>query len=191
MMNCSHTLRPSSETINNRCRVVLIVLAAALVSLSSATAFAQSPSPQQWDAITVEGTVRNSAGEPVAGASVLLEEKGHSRPLETKTNADGTFVFSARRAGIYTVRAEKSGLRNGVTDSLELSAGEKKHVNLALETLGAAQLASSGASQSSVSSPSAMEFEDKPNFTVAGVTDCKDAVKKLDRKGYDWAAMGR
>lgn len=155
--------------------MALLVLAAALVILSSAPAFAQGPPPQQQDAITVEGTVRNSAGEPVAGASVFLEERDHSGPVETKTNADGTFVFSVLRPGTYTVRAQKSALRNAVTCSLVLSAGEKKQVNLVFETLGASHLASSGSSPSSPSSPEAMEFADKPNFTVAGLTDWTNA----------------
>ena len=83
MMNCSLRLLSATESINNRSRVVLgvlarvipIVLAAVLLSWSSARSFAQDPSSQQRDAITVEGTIRNSAGEPVADASVILEEK--------------------------------------------------------------------------------------------------------------------
>ncbi len=170
-MSCSHTLRSSSETINNRYRVALLVLAAALVSLSSTAAFSQGSSPKQQDTTSVKGTVRNSAGEPVAGASVLLREKGHPGPIETKTNADGTFVFPALSAGTYIVSAEKSGSRNAGTNLLVLSPGEKKEINLVLETLDGARLASSGASQSSLSSTAAMEFKDEPNFTVAGVTD--------------------
>jgi tetratricopeptide (TPR) repeat protein len=171
MMNRSLRLLPATEPIDNPSRVVLTVLTAVLLSLSNAMAFAQGPSPQQPDVITVQGTVRNSAGEPVADASVLLEEKGHSSPAETKTNAEGTFVFSVRGSGIYSVRAEKSGLRESVSNSLALSTGDKKHVDLVLESLAAAHPTSSGASPSSVSSPGGLEFEDRPNFTVAGVTD--------------------
>ncbi len=170
-MNCSLRLLPASETFHNQSRVVLIVLAAVLLSLLRATAFAQSSSPQQRDAITVEGTVRNSAGEPVADAFVFLDEKDHLDFAKANTNANGTFVFLARGPGIYTVRAEKSGWRNRASNSLVLSAGDKKHIDLVLESLGPAHPASSGTSPSSVSSPGAMEFEDKPNFTVAGVTD--------------------
>ncbi len=173
-MSSSRTLRSSSETVNNRCRVALLVLAAALVSLSSTAAFSQGSSPQQQDTTSVKGTVRNSTGEPVAGASVLLWEKGHSGPIETKTNAEGTFVFPALSAGTYIVSAEKSGSRNAGTNLLVLSPGEKKEINLVLETLEGARLTSSGASQSSLSSTAAMEFKDEPNFTVAGVTDWTD-----------------
>lgn len=168
-------LRRSTKTMNNRCRVVLILLAGVLASLSGATAFAQGASPPHPDAITIEGVVRNSAGEPVAGATLILEEKGHSSSVETKTKADGTFVFSAVRPGIYTVRAEKSGSLTAITDSLAVSAGEKKSLNLVLETLGSAHPNSSDESSSSRSSPGVMEFKDEPNFTVAGLTDWNNA----------------
>ncbi len=170
-MKSSHTLRPSSEATRNRCRVVLIVLAAALASLSSAAPFARSAFPQALDAVTIDGAVRSSAGEPVAGATVFLEEKGNPKPLETKTDVHGLFVFSAPGAGTYTVRAEKSGLRDCVSDPLTVSAGEKRHVNLFLEAVVAGHPVSSGGTPSTVTSPEAVEYEDKPNFTVAGVTD--------------------
>jgi tetratricopeptide (TPR) repeat protein len=161
MMNRSHTLQPSPRNIRNRGYTVLAVLAATLVSLSAAADFAQNRSSQQSDAIVVEGTVRNPSGEPVSGASVFLEEKGNATPVETKTHADGTFVFSAAHAGTYTVRAEKSGWRAAVADSQVLSPGDKKHLDLVLNALRPATPVS----------PRAMEFKDEPNFTVAGVTD--------------------
>jgi tetratricopeptide (TPR) repeat protein len=129
----------------------------ALMSFSCAAAFAQSPSPQQSDVSSIEGTVRNSKGELVGGASVFLEDNAHSTVAETKTKADGSFVFSAVRRGAYALRAEKSGLRSAALASLVLSEGERKRVDLVLED--------------SRSSSSPMEFADKPDFTVAGVTD--------------------
>jgi tetratricopeptide (TPR) repeat protein len=170
-MICSLRLLPAAEPINHQPRAVLIALAAGLLSFTSATAFAQGPSPQQRDAITVAGIIRNSAGEPVAHASVFLDDEDHSNSAETKSNADGTFVFSPLGPGRYTLRAEKPGWRKSVPNPLVLSAGDKKHVELVLASLTAAQPASSGATPSSRASPGAMEFEDKPNFTVAGVTD--------------------
>jgi tetratricopeptide (TPR) repeat protein len=156
MIHSWHTSQFSSETIRRRCQALFLSMAAALASFSSATTFAQSAAPPQKDTITIEGTVRNSAGEAVAGASVVLEEKDSPTPTETKTNVDGTFVFSADRAGTYTVKADKSGVGNAVAASLILSAGEKGHLDLVLTLHPAA---------------GTMEFEDKPNFTVAGVTD--------------------
>lgn len=145
------------------------MLLGVLVSLSTATSFAQGTSSQQSDAIAIQGTVRNSAGEPVAGVSVILEEKERTSPAATRTNADGAFTFSLGHPGIYTLRAQKPGFRIAVTDPLALSAGEQKHVNVTLEIFDAANRLSSGTAASP--SPGAMELEDKPHFTIAGVTD--------------------
>jgi tetratricopeptide (TPR) repeat protein len=152
--------------------ILRLVLASVLLRPSSATWFSQGASLPQKDVITIEGTVRNSAGEPVAGATVVLDEKGHPTRVETKTKADGRFAFSPGRSGTYTVTAEKRGFRDDVADSLVLAVGKKKHVDLVLEPVGPAP---SGAAQSSRSSPETMEFKDEPHFTVAGVTDWSTA----------------
>src|SRR5580704_5662308 len=64
-------------------------------------------------AVTVTGTVRTSEGEPVAGASVSLEERNSAKPIETKTSADGAFAVFLDHGGAYTVRAQKTGLGGG------------------------------------------------------------------------------
>src|SRR5260370_7855858 len=84
MMNCSLILYLAPVPIKARSRLMFIVLTTLLLSLSGPRAGAQNPSPFQRDATTVEGTVRNSAGEPVADATVLLEGKNHSNSAETK-----------------------------------------------------------------------------------------------------------
>ncbi len=53
------------------------------------------------DPILVSGTVRTASGEPVAGATVSLDEQTSAAHVETKTNSDGTFVLSLDRAGTY------------------------------------------------------------------------------------------
>jgi tetratricopeptide (TPR) repeat protein len=159
-MSCSYLSQPERQRFGNRCGAALIALAAALSWLSGA-AFAQDPLPRRYDArITVGGTVRNSAGEPVADASVFLEEKGSSTPVATKTNAAGAFLLAATHAGTYSLRAAKSGFRSAVAESLTLAPEDKKHVDLVLDPLPPTN---------STSAP--MEFKDEPNFTVAGVTD--------------------
>jgi tetratricopeptide (TPR) repeat protein len=107
----------------------------------------------------------------LAGASVRLEGREHTNSVETKSGADGSFAFSGVRPGVYTVRAEKAGWRGGASNPLVLNAGDRKRVDLVLESLAADHPGASGASTSSGSAAGAMEFDDKPNFTVAGVTD--------------------
>lgn len=133
-----------------------------LISLSS-PAFPQNSLQL---AVAIEGIVRSPAGEPVPGASVFLVEKIQATPIETKTNADGTFTLSAPHPGAYILRVKKSGWRDAVRENLQLYATNPK-VNVVLERLNE--------THSSIANSDAMEFEDKPNFTVAGVTDSTQA----------------
>jgi tetratricopeptide (TPR) repeat protein len=162
-------------------RIRPLMLAMAPLCLATLPACGQGTTSQQGSPMQVEGTVRRSAGEAVVGAVVVLEEeKSGSRVAETKTNSAGNFTLSVDRAGTYVVHVENAG-RDGGGQSLAFAAGEKKHVDLIVQSVGAADSASSGdfrapsdgasAPTKSSAAASAMEFADTPNFTVAGVTD--------------------
>src|SRR4029077_17597129 len=146
------------------------VAAALLLILSSAATFAQTPVSEPRPAIIVSGTVRDSAGNPIADASVVFEEKATAASVETKKKADGAFSCLTFRPGNYTVRAEKAGMRAPASAPLLLSLGEKKQIDLVLEGPPASQ-SSSPSGKKSAGTSAAMEFDDKPSFTVAGVTD--------------------
>jgi tetratricopeptide (TPR) repeat protein len=147
---------------------VLRVAAFSILSFSSAVAFEQNPSSQEASVVTVEGIIRDTAGQPLAGVTVLLEEKGNSAILETKTSADGSFVVTSGHAGTFTVRARKAGCSDAIADALALSVGDKRHLDLVLRP---AIKVSPGSAPPAAGVAGAMEFKDEPNFTVAGVTD--------------------
>jgi len=88
--------------------------------------------------------------------------------VETRTNAAGAFAFSALKAGSYALSAEKSGLRSRVADVV-LRPRETRRRFVWSSGMREAALPIPAASRSSATQ--AMEFEDKPNFTIAGVTD--------------------
>lgn len=127
---------------------------AALPALSGKIVCAQKPPEQKRDAGAVQGTIRNVAGEVIAEANVRLEGKDSSTTVEVKSGREGRYSFPSVVPGTYTVTAEKAGWKKATSGALVLSAGETKQVDLGLEV-----------------APGAMEFDDRPNFTVAGVTD--------------------
>ena len=133
-----------------RCLRSVVGVIALLLSVSLAIA-------QHTDGGMVQGTVVNSAGTVVGDASVRLEQEGVPGARETKTSAAGVFAFSALPAGNYQLSAQKAELRTRSATVQVGSSGDEKHVDLILDN-----------AQSSIQ---AMEFADKPNFTVAGVTD--------------------
>ena len=136
-----------------------------LACVFAQTAMSRTPPVPQADAISIEGMVHDATGQPVAGASVVLQEKAQDASLETKTDVGGKFGFSLRKDGDYTVTVEKSGFVKCVTDSLTLSAGQRRHLDLLLQTATTARSAAAGT----------MDFDDRPNFAVAGVTDWSGA----------------
>ena len=137
-----------------------ILAVAAMMSMSIAIAAQEASSP-----LAIRGTVLDSAGKPVADALVRLEQAGSSSVVTTATT-QGVFVFPAVQAGSYLVSAEKSGLHSRITPVIISTQADQSHIDLVLEP--------DVYSNSSVSAPSsteAMAFADKPNFTVAGITD--------------------
>ncbi len=104
---------------------------------------------------TIKGTVLDSAGKPVSDASVKLERKDMPGAVEARTSAVGGYEFPALPGESYTLSAEKSGLHARSTTVVASADGKLKPVDLVLNANAAP----------------AMEFADKPNFTVAGVTD--------------------
>jgi len=140
----------------------------ALIGVGQAAVVAQQTRPQKDTGVTIQGSVRDSAGKPIGDASVWLKSEGTLKPREMKTNAAGAFEFTALAPGRYLIGAEKSGQKSDAIVALASSEGDQKNVDLILDH------SVDGRSDShapSTSANQAMEFSDKPNFTVAGVTD--------------------
>ena len=153
-----------TSTTTSRCFGFLLPLAALLaVAMLPATALAP---PQQQEA-RVEGIVRDMQGKPVAEASVFLQDASQSILARTQTRVDGAFVFGSVRAGAYTVKVERSGFHDAVDDSIKLVGPETKRCEFVLRTLAEASASSAGTGNTSTG----IELDDRPNFTVAGITD--------------------
>lgn len=139
-------------------RVVFFAIVSVL-GLSCAGRLAQSSSAAPPNATSVEGTVRSADGQAVVGVSVVLQRPGVTASTESKTDARGAFSFPQVPFGAYTVTARKLGWRDRPPIPVNVAEGEKRRIDLVLEH--ATTPASAGA----------IQFDDKPNFTVAGVTD--------------------
>jgi tetratricopeptide (TPR) repeat protein len=137
---------------------------------TSPAALAQSGVGQHLEGAEIRGIVSNSAQQAVMGAIVRLNSVGTERSLETRTDADGRFTFSALSSGEYVLIAEKSGVRS-LTMNVILAPGERsRQLQLSLKIDQAPE--SKDIQAASPQPPTAaMEFADQPSFTVAGVTD--------------------
>jgi tetratricopeptide (TPR) repeat protein len=157
-VNGWHKSRSRAAARASRCLRDTVIALAILTGFSTGIAIAQQTATPHSKGVAIQGTVVSLAGQPVSDASVRLEAAGVQEPIETTTNARGVFTFSDLPAGSYTLSAKKSGLRTSAVAAVALSEGNRKHIDLVLE--------------SSAPSPvPPMSFSDQPNFTVAGVTD--------------------
>jgi tetratricopeptide (TPR) repeat protein len=140
----------------------------ALITVLSPAALVQQTYAQNRDGITIQGKVLNSGGKSVGEASVLLEQEGTLKHIQTKADAAGVFAFTALPPGRYFLSAEKSGQKTHGAVVVALNQGNRKNVDLILEASPNIQADSLATSPSPTQ---AVEFSDKPNFTIAGVTD--------------------
>ncbi len=109
------------------------------------------------------GQVVDGAEAPVSGATITLSYGNLRTSLSAIADASGRFRFVMQGGGRYSLAAEAARGRSAeVTGTI---AGEAKPVTLVLLPVRDGMVAKGdGAGK-------AVEFSDKPDFTVAGVTD--------------------
>ncbi len=119
---------------------------------------------------SLQGSVRNSAGHPVAGATVSLQTKDSGNAQSIKADAAGNYSFPGIREGIYLLRVEMNGFGPATFGPCAIVSGERKTLDLTLEPTKKIPSQSSSPSPGKASGGSP-EFFDEPQFTVAGVSD--------------------
>jgi tetratricopeptide (TPR) repeat protein len=145
------------------CVLFLIVLLV-LLSASAKPAHGQSQAPTP--SATMEGSVRDLHGHPVAGATVYLNSGNQT--LSAQTDSAGTYRFSALAEGVYSIRAASPGYIDATAGPCVLGRKEAKTVDLTLKTSSTSTPQSTSPGKSGAEKP---QFYDQPEFTVAGVTE--------------------
>ncbi|HST11111.1 MAG TPA: carboxypeptidase regulatory-like domain-containing protein, partial [Terriglobales bacterium] len=118
---------------------------------------AQQSKPQS----TVQGTVRDSSGTPVKGATLHLAKHG-SETSRAETDSQGAYHYRSLTPGEYTIQAEKPGYDDAKFGPFALREGQNTTIELTLAAIG---------EKASAHATDAPQFFDQPQFTVAGVTD--------------------
>lgn len=107
--------------------IVVVLLSAAVLSLGPAAFQAASSvvgtqtgggvpgNPDQSHTGSVAGRVTDKSGQPVVGATVVLQDSVTEESSATTSGEQGVYRFTALFPGGYTVQAEKNGLRSDKT----------------------------------------------------------------------------
>jgi hypothetical protein len=108
-----------------RATIVRRVIAIALLISSLA-----APASAQFDTASVVGTVRDSSGAIVPGATVTLTNTATGVSATRPTNAEGSYEFFTVRPGLYIVTAEKQGFAIALVDNVEVQVAARLRVDL-------------------------------------------------------------
>ena len=115
--------------------------------------------PQGTHQRVISGSVRDASGAPVSGADVLLKSSTNETAVATTTDREGKFSLVCDRPGDYKLRVTKAGFRDALEDLTPGSATPE----ILLSPLPPAR--------DGATSIGSMQFDDKTDFTVAGITD--------------------
>jgi len=97
------------------------------------TAMLARPAAAQVDTGAIQGTVRDSSGGVVPGATVTLTNVGMNTSSQTTTNSEGNYQFPAVRVGTYTVAAELQGFTRAAREGVGLSIQQRLVVDFVLK----------------------------------------------------------
>src|SRR5690349_22221203 len=101
-------------------------LAVLLLALLPAPVFAQ------FDTSTVLGSIKDSTGAVVPGATVTLKNVATGISSTAVSDGEGNYQFLTVRVGTYTVRAELQGFSVAEARDVNVVVGARQRVDLTL-----------------------------------------------------------
>jgi Carboxypeptidase regulatory-like domain/TonB-dependent Receptor Plug Domain len=110
----------------------------ALRTLSAVVALLLMAAPgfAQFDAATVLGSVHDSSGGVVPGATVTLKNIATGITATTVSDANGDYQFLNVRIGTYGVRAELQGFSIAEVEDVQVTVNARQRVDLTLKVGG-------------------------------------------------------
>ena len=104
-----------------------LVLVVSLLSLAPPAADAQVTTAD------LVGTIRDTSGAVVPGATVSLTNDATGVKRTATTGEGGTYIFTAVPPGVYKLTAELTGFRKVERTGVELQVNQRAQIDLALE----------------------------------------------------------
>jgi hypothetical protein len=110
-------------------RIFYVVLILSLFSLSARAQFENG---------SLVGTIRDTSGAIVSGASVTVSNTATGIESKTISDNSGGWEVPSLRVGVYRVTASMAGFNTAVADNISLSVGSRQRIDLTLQ-IGQAQ----------------------------------------------------
>ena len=107
---------------------ILIVISAVLLSALV--------TPAQDTRGSISGTVTDSQGAAIPGATVIVANTGTGTSTRLTTNSSGYYEAPLLLPGAYSVTVENTGFKKSIRSNLALGLGEQLQINMPMEIGG-------------------------------------------------------
>ena len=138
-----------------------------------------TPLPAQLDRATLTGTVTDTSGAVVPGATVQIVAAETGLRREAQTGVNGIYTFSLLPIGVYTVTVGHDGFRSVNIQDLRLAVGENRTLNVDMEV----STVDTKLTVEGVAAP--MESTSPVVGTVIG----SQQVREIPLNGRHWASL--
>ena len=133
----------------------------------------------QVDTGTILGTVTDTTGAVIPGASVTLISQESSATLTAKTKGDGRFEFTPLHIGTYNVVVEAASFKKATTQNVHLDIQQQALVNITLQP---------GAATENVEVTEAPELLQTQSSSVGQVIEEK-TIEDMPLNGRDYTML--
>jgi hypothetical protein len=154
--------------------VVAIVCAILMMMLAAAPGWAQTFRG------TIQGTVTDSSGAALVGATVTIHNVATGIDRITQTSTDGSYLVPELQIGTYTVTVSMSGFQKAVTTGVVVDVATEKRIDAVLKP--------GQVNQQIVVAGEDLPQVDSTNDTLGG-TLTQDTVKDLPVNGRDYTKL--
>lgn len=138
-----------------------------------------SPCRGQIDRTGLNGTVRDSAGRPIAGARITVALSANGLRRETTSSRSGTYDIPDLPVGAYRISGTAPGFGETVLEGLQQTVGRTQTLDITLGVGGVAE---------SVTVSGAGSALDKTSATLGESTEPKQ-VQELPLNGRNWSTL--
>jgi hypothetical protein len=146
------------------------------LTLLAAIALLVPSLPAQYENGSLVGTIHDSTGAALPGATVTVTNTATSITTSTTTNASGSYEIPSLHTGVYKIDASAAGFSDAIADNITISVGGRQHIDLALNI---------GSTETTVQvSDVALQLETETSERGQTITNYQSAALPLVSRNY-------
>jgi hypothetical protein len=130
----------------------------------------------QYENGSLIGTIRDSSGAPIVGASVKIANDDTASVSQTRTNGSGDYEVPSLRVGVYSITASAPSFSDAVAQGITISVGNRQRIDLILKV---------GSTESTVEVTGvAMQLETETSERGQNITNYQSEALPLVSRNY-------